>query len=145
MIHIPYKGGAPVAQAVASGEVPIALVSNTSGMAAVRSGRARAIAVLGDKRMAELPDVPVISEILPGIDRPADWLGFYGPGGMSASLASRLHAEILKALNAPDVVKGLHAAGMEVFGNSPDEFAALIKHDIEVYRRMVPVAGIKPE
>jgi tripartite-type tricarboxylate transporter receptor subunit TctC len=145
MVHVPYKGGAPVAQAVASGEVPIALLSNTSGMAAVRSGRARAIAVLGGKRIAELPGVPIIAEFLPGVERPADWLGFYGPGGMSPALLARVHAEILKGLQVPEVVRGLHAAGMEVFGNAPEEFAVLIKRDIELYRKMVPIAGIKPE
>lgn len=145
MVHVPYKGGAPVARAVAAGEVPVVLLSNTSGMAAVRSGKAKALAVLGDKRLADFPGVPTISEFLPGVERPADWLGFYGPGGMSAPLLARLHAEIIKALNSPEVVKGLHAAGMEVFGNTPQEFAALIKRGIELYRKMVPLAGIKPE
>jgi len=145
MVHVPYKGGAPVAQAVASGEVPLVLLSNTSGMAVVRSGKARAIAVLGDKRLLELPDVPTVSEFLPGVERPADWLGFYGPGGMSPALLARLHAEILKGLHVPGVVKGLHAGGMEVLGTSPEEFAALIRRDIELYRKMVPIVGIKPE
>jgi tripartite-type tricarboxylate transporter receptor subunit TctC len=145
MVHVPYKGGAPVAQAIASGEVPVALLSNTSGMAAVRSGRAKAIAILGDKRLAELPNVPPISEFLPGAERPAEWLGFYGPGRMSAPILARVHAEIIRALNSPDVVRGLNAAGMEVFGNTPQEFAALIQRGIELYRKMVPIAGIKPE
>lgn len=145
MVHVPYKGGAPVAQAVASGEVQVALLSNTSGMAPVRAGKARAIAVLGDKRIAELPDVPIIAESLPGVERSADWLGFYGPAGLNHAVLDRLHAEIIKALNDPQVVAGLHAAGMEVFGNTPEEFAALIKRDIELYRKMVPIAGIKPE
>ena len=121
----------------------MALLSNNSGMAAVRSGKAKAVAILGDRRVAELPNVPVIAEFLPGVERPADWLGFYGPAAMSPSLLARVHREIVAALNAPDVVKGLHAGGMEVFGNTPDEFAALIRRDIELYRRMVPIVGIK--
>ncbi len=145
MVHVPYKGGAPVAQAVAAGEVPVALLSKTSGMAPVRSGKAKAIAVLGDKRLAELPDVPIIAEFLPGVERSADWLGFYGPAGLSAPVLQRVHAEIIKALGDAQVIKGLHAAGMEVFGDTPEEFAALIKHDIELYRKMVPIAGIRPE
>ncbi len=143
MVHVPYKGGAQAAQAVAAGEVPVALLSNNSGMAAVRTGRARAVAILGEKRVAELPNVPAIAEALPGVERPADWLGFYGPAGMNASLLARVHAEIVKALNAPDVIKGLSAGGMEVFGNMPEEFAALMKRDLELYRRMVPLVGIQ--
>ena len=145
MLHVPYKGGAQAAQAVASGEVQVALLSNNSGMAAVRSGKAKAVAILGDRRVAELPNVPVIAEFLPGVERPADWLGFYGPAAMSPSLLARVHREIVAALNAPDVVKGLHAGGMEVFGNTPDEFTALIRRDIALYRRMVPIVGIKLE
>jgi tripartite-type tricarboxylate transporter receptor subunit TctC len=145
MVHVPYKGGAQAAQAVASGEVQIALLSTNSGMAAVRSGKAKAIAILGDKRAAEMPDVPAIAEFLPGVERPADWLGFYGPSGMNPALLARVHAEIVKGLNAPEVVKGLHAGGMEVFGNTPEEFAALMRRDIALYRKMVPIAGIKLE
>jgi tripartite-type tricarboxylate transporter receptor subunit TctC len=145
MVHVPYKGGAQAAQAVASGEVQVGLLSNSSGMTAVRTGKARAIAILGDKRMAELPDVPAIAESLPGVERPADWLGFYGPAGMPTGLLARVHGEIVKALNAPEVVKALRAAGMEVFGNTPEEFSALMRRDIALYRKMVPIAGIKLE
>jgi len=145
MVHVPYKGGAQAAQAVASGEVQVALLSNTSGMAAVRSGKARPLAILGDKRASELPEVPAIAEFLPGVERPADWLGFFGPAGMNSALLERVHSEIVKALNAPEVVKSLHAAGMEVFGNAPEEFAGLMKRNIALYRKMVPIAGIKLE
>jgi tripartite-type tricarboxylate transporter receptor subunit TctC len=145
MVHVPYKGGAQAAQAVASGEVQVALLSNTSGMTAVRTGKARPIAILGDKRMADLPDVPAIAESLPGVERPADWLGFYGPAAMTPALLARVHAEIVKALKASDVVKALRTAGMEVFANTPEEFAALMRRDIALYRKMVPIAGIRLE
>ena len=145
MQHVPYKGGAQAAQAVASGEVQVALLSNNSGMAAVRSGKAKAVAILADRRVSELPNVPVIAEFLPGVERPADWLGFYGPAGLPPSLLARVHREIVAALNAPEVVKGLSAGGMEVFGNTPEEFTALIRRDIALYRKMVPIVGIKLE
>jgi tripartite-type tricarboxylate transporter receptor subunit TctC len=145
MVHVPYKGGAGASQSIASGEVQVALLSNTSGMAAMRSGKARAIATLGDTRAADMPDVPAISEFLPGVERPGDWLGFFGPPGLSPSLLARLHSEFVKALNAPDVVKGLNAGGMHVFGNTPDEFADLMKRNMELYRKLVPLVGIPLE
>jgi len=145
MTHIPYKGGAPVAQAITSGEVPVALVSNTSGVATIKSGRVTAVAVLGDKRLREIPEVPVISELIANVERPGDWLGFYGPAGLPAPLLGRLHSEIVKAVNLPDVLAGVQAAGMEVFANSPAEFKSIILRDIELYRKMVPLLGIKPE
>jgi tripartite-type tricarboxylate transporter receptor subunit TctC len=145
MEHVPYKGGAQAAQAVASGEVQVALLSNSSGMAAVRSGKARAIAIIADKRHEQFPDVPTISQLLPGVQRPADWLGVYGPAGLSPALLARLHGEIVKALHDPEVVTRLKAAGMDAFGNTPQEFAALIRRDMELYRKMVPLVGIKPD
>ena len=101
--------------------------------------------MLGGKRLGDLPGVPTIGELLPGVERPADWLGFYGPAGLGAPLVERIHAEMVTALKSPRVVTGLRAAGMEVFGNRPEEFAAIIRRDIELYRRIVPIAGIKPE
>lgn len=145
MEHIPYKGGVPVAQAITSGEVPVALVSNTSGVTTIKTGRVTAVAVLGDKRLREIPEVPIISEVIANVERPGDWLGFYGPAGLPAPLLGRLHAEIVKAVNLPDVVVGLQAAGMEVLANSPEEFKGMILRDIELYRKMVPLLGIKPE
>ena len=145
MVHVPYKGGAPVTQAIASGEVPLVLVSNTSGIASVKSGKALAVAVLSDKRLPELPDAPLIGDLIPGVERPGDWLGVYGPGGLPAPILARVHAEIAAALKAPEVVTGLHNTGMEPLGNTPEQFAAMLRRDIELYRKMVPIAGIKPE
>ena len=145
MVHIPYKGGVPVAQAITSGEVPVALVSNTSGVSTVKTGKVTAIAVLGDKRLRDIPDVPIISELIANVERPGDWLGFFGPAGLPAPILARLHAEIVKAVNLPDVIAGLQAAGMEVFADSPEDFRRIILRDIELYRKMVPLLGIQPE
>ena len=145
MVHIPYKGGVPVAQAITSGEVPVALVSNTSGVSTIKTGKVTAIAVLGDKRLREIPEVPIISELIANVERPGDWLGFFGPAGLPAPILSRLHAEIVKAVNLPDVVVGLQAAGMEVFADSPEDFRRIVLRDIELYRKMVPLLGIQPE
>ena len=145
MVHVPYKGGAPVAQAIASGEVPMVLLSNTSGITAVKSGKALPIAVLSDKRLPELPDAPLIGDLMPGVERPGDWLGIYAPGGLPVPILSRMHGEIVAALHLTDVVTGLRNTGMEPVGNTPEQFAAMVRRDIELYRKMVPIAGIKPE
>jgi len=120
-------------------------VSNTSGVSTVKTGKVTAIAVLGDKRLREIPDVPIMSELIANVERPGDWLGFFGPAGLPAPILSRLHAEIVKAVNLPDVVVGLQAAGMEVFADSPEDFRRIVLRDIELYRKMVPLLGIQPE
>ena len=145
IFHVPYKGGVPVAQAIVSGEVPIALVSNTSGMSTVKTGRVTAVAILGDKRLREFPDTPIISDLIANVDRPGDWLGFYGPAGLPAPILARMYAEIVKAVNLPEVLIGLQAAGMEVYANSPEDFKKQLLREIELYRKMVPLLGLKPE
>ncbi|MFM9968302.1 MAG: Bug family tripartite tricarboxylate transporter substrate binding protein [Burkholderiales bacterium] len=145
MLHIPYKGGAPVAQAITSGEIPVALVSNTSGVTTIKSGRVTAVAVLGDKRLREIPDVPVIGDFVANVERPGDWLGFYGPAGLPPAILDRLYREIMHAVRLPEVGLGLAAAGMEIYGNTPEEFRTQILREIELYRKLVPILGIKPE
>jgi tripartite-type tricarboxylate transporter receptor subunit TctC len=145
MVHVPYKGGAPVARAIMSGEIPLAFLSNTSSMTPLRTGKVKAIVVLGSKRDKAHPDVPAITEFLPDFDRLTDWLGFYGPGGMAKPLVQRIHGEIIKALHSPDVEAKLQASGMEVWGTTPEEFAQVIRRDTALYRKMVPIVGIKPQ
>ena len=103
------------------------------------------MAILGDKRLREFPDTPIISDLIANVDRPGDWLGFYGPAGLPAPILGRMYAEIVKAVNLPEVLIGLQAAGMEVYANSPEDFKKQLLREIELYRKMVPLLGLKPE
>ena len=123
----------------------MAIISNTSAMSALNSGKVRALAALEPKRVKELPNVPTMAEFVPGFQRPLDWIGFLGPAGLPQPIVGRLHAEILKALNAPDTLAKLASGGLEVFGSSPAEFDAMIKRETEFYRKGLQAAGIKPE
>jgi tripartite-type tricarboxylate transporter receptor subunit TctC len=86
-----------------------------------------------------------MGESLPGYAMPRSWLGFFGPAGLPAPIVKRLNTELLKALHAPDIRAKLEAAGMPVIGTSAEEFAAVVKDDIEMYRKIATAAGIKPE
>ena len=76
---------------------------------------------------------------------PGSWRGFFAPAGLPAPIVKRLNAELLKALHAPDIRAKLEAAGMPVAGTSAEEFAAVVKNDIEMYGKIAVAAGIKPE
>ena len=144
-VHIPYKGGAPTQQALIAGEVPVAIFSNTSATAGLKAGKIKALAVLDRRRLKDWPDVPSINDFLPTFEKPGEWLGFYGPAKLPEAIVGRLRAEIIAALKLPDIEAKLAAVGMEVFGNTSLEFAALIKRDSDLNRKLLAAAGVKPE
>jgi tripartite-type tricarboxylate transporter receptor subunit TctC len=111
----------------------------------MRGGKIRVIGVVERKRQESTPEVPTIGESIPGYVMPSSWLGFFGPAGLPEPIVKRLNDEILKAIHAPDVRAKLEAAGMPVTGTSPEEFARMVKDDIETFRRIVQASGIKPE
>jgi tripartite-type tricarboxylate transporter receptor subunit TctC len=145
MVHIPYKGGGPIMQAIVSGEVPIAIFSNTSATPALKSGKIKALVVVDNKRLKAWPNVPAITEFLPGFDKPGEWIAFYGPAKLPEPIIDRLHFEIVNALKIPDVIEKLDAVGMLPLGNTPREFAAVIKHDAALNGKLFQAAGVKPE
>ncbi len=144
--HVPYKGGNPTVNDAVAGQIPIAILTSATIMPHVRSGKLRALALLEGKRSRDVPGVPTINEVLPGYAVPELWFGAIGPAGMPRPIVERLNAEFGGALRAPDVRARLEALGFEVTGNnSPDQFAATINSDVEIIRKIVTAAGIKPE
>ncbi|MSQ52863.1 MAG: tripartite tricarboxylate transporter substrate binding protein [Betaproteobacteria bacterium] len=144
-VHIPYKGGAPTQQALIAGEVPVAIFSNTSATPGLKAGKIKALAVLSQKRLKDWPEVPSINDFLPAFEKPGEWLGFYGPAKLPEAIVARLRTEIIAALNQPEIVQKLGAVGMEVLGNTPQEFAAMMWRDFEMNGKLLAATGVKPE
>ena len=145
ILHVPYKGSAPAITALAAGEVTLAFNGTSESVALARAGKIKILAVAESKRYVHLPDVPALAEVLPNYERPPGWFGFFGPAGMQPPVVSRLNSEIVKALNTPDVHGKLDQIGLTVIGNTPTEFAALLKRSIELYSQAAKLAGVKPE
>ena len=143
MLHIGYRGGGPAVTDLLSGQVPAGVASLTSVTPYVKSGRTRVIAILDDRRYADLPDVPTGIESFPGFEAKASWVGMFGPAGMPAEIAARLNAELRKALGEPDVRKRLEANGFEIIGSSPAEFRTLLESDLALWSRIASVRSIK--
>jgi tripartite-type tricarboxylate transporter receptor subunit TctC len=143
--HVPYRGVAPAMQDVVSGHIPMVFISVSNAVAAMQSGRVKILAVLEPTRYSKLPDVRSMSEIIPAFQKPSSWFGFLGPPGLPREIVTRLNAEMVKALRAPDVVAKLEDNGMAVIGGTPDEFAALMKDGIARYGAIIKSAGIQPE
>ena len=145
ILHVPYKGSAPAIMALASGEVTLSFNGTSESVALANAGKIKILAVAEPKRYVHLPDVPALGEVLQGYERPPGWYGFFGPPGMQKAVLSRLNSEIVKALNSKDVFEKMDQIGLTVIGNTPEEFAALLKRSIELYGQAAKLAGVKPE
>jgi tripartite-type tricarboxylate transporter receptor subunit TctC len=139
LTHVPYRGGAPAAQATMTGEVD-ATIAGGAGTTLAAAGRLRPLAVTGATRMAQFPDVPTIAETYPGFEV-TQWYGMFAPAGTPAPVLARVRAEVNKALQHPDVVKKLQGAIVTPWVISPDEFAKYIKADHERYGKVVKQIG----
>jgi tripartite-type tricarboxylate transporter receptor subunit TctC len=111
----------------------------------IRSGKLRALGVSGLQRVGALPDVPTLDEAgLPGFDATL-WLGIFAPAKTPASLVSRINKEIATAVASAEVKDALQAQGVEATSNTPDQFAAYVKSELEKWKKAGEAAGIKPE
>ena len=140
MLHIPMT--TPALNAVYSGETDLTMTPYTTGVPAAKSGKARALGVTLGKRLDSLPDVPAIGEVVPGYVGDA-WHGIFVPAGTPLAIADELAADFAKVLAVPDVRNKLIDIGLEPVGNSPAEFAAIVRSDYEKWGQVIRKANIK--
>lgn len=145
IVHLPYKGTAGQLAAVVGGESQITFVSLPAALPQVKSGRVRALAVGSARRSPVLPDLPTVAEAgLPGFESDL-WWGVFAPAGTPRTVITNLNAELVKVLQMKDVRERLSAMGAEPVGNTPEEFAVVIKADILKWAKVVRAAGVQLE
>jgi tripartite-type tricarboxylate transporter receptor subunit TctC len=144
-VHVPYKGGPPVLTDLVAGEIQVGFSVLATTAPFVASGRARLLAVNGTKRYHVIPDVPTVSEELPGYEPPPTWAGYFGPASMPPAIVTRLHDEIVRALESPAVRTKAEEIGFPIATSTPEELNAAIRRDVETTARIVKAIGIKPE
>jgi tripartite-type tricarboxylate transporter receptor subunit TctC len=145
MIHIPYKGTGPALTDTMAGQVQILFGSVGVTIPQLNSGRLRAIAVTTLKRIAALPDVPTIDESGVKGYSVVLWHGLIGPKGLPRPIVDRVNGDLNKALQTKEMQDRLAGDGVSAAGGTPEQFAALIKKDIDVWRAVVKKAGVKAE
>jgi tripartite-type tricarboxylate transporter receptor subunit TctC len=145
-IHVPYKGSAPAMTDLIGGQVSYAIETVASVVGHVKSGRVKVYGVTTAKRTAAMPDVPPLAEAadIPGYDVAA-WIGYHAPAGTPREIVMRLSAEIQKAMQAPDMKDRYIALGLDQASNTPDEFAAMMRSELDRYATIIKNAGIKIE
>lgn len=143
LTHIPYKGGAgAAAAALVAGEVSVAFVSLASVMPFVRNGRLKILGVSAPKRVAALPDVPVMPELGYKDMKTGSWQGVYVPTETSRAVVSRLYTAVTRTMMDPDIVKRINDNGSEVvLSQSPAEFAVFMKEQTERFAAVVKQIG----
>jgi len=143
VVHIPYAGAGPALRDTVGGQVPIIFDNLPSAMPHIKDKRLIALAVAAPERVAELPDVPTFKELgLEPVNRPALY-GIWAPKGLPAPLVDQLNAAVRKVLQDPAVIKRIEASGSRVIANSPAEFAAQLKAEYEVYKKVVDAQKLK--
>ncbi len=148
MTHIPYRGGGQALADLIGGQIPLMFAAAAASQAHVKAGTAIGLATTGAKRLAILPDVPTVRESgIKGLEQfeAYSWVGLLGPKAMPPAVVNKYHAATLKVLADPALRARLEAIGAIPVGNSPAEFAAQMKADIERWTELVKAAGIKPE
>ena len=146
MLHIPYKGIAPSSAALVAGEVQVTVGSPAATGAMVKAGRMRAIAITSPARMPRFPDVPTSSEAGFPYVKAIIWFGMFAPGGTDAKLIERINLDATTIAKRPDFIeKHIEALSLELVANTPAEFAAAIRADVENIGEMVRAAGVQPE
>jgi tripartite-type tricarboxylate transporter receptor subunit TctC len=145
MTHVAYKGGAPAALALISGEVQAGFNTAPVAVPHIRSGRMRALAVTSAKRNPALPDVPTVAESgVKGYDM-INWYGAVMPTGTPAAAINRLNTDINKALQLPDVRQRLASLGADPLGGTAKSFGDYIKSEIEKYTKVVRDGGLRQQ
>jgi tripartite-type tricarboxylate transporter receptor subunit TctC len=143
--HIPYKGVAPAIPDLLGGRVTMMFSPIVVVLPVVREGKLRALAVTSLRRFSAAPELPTIAESgYPGFEI-TGWLGLLAPARTPATIVGKLQLETVKALALPDLRAKLADLGMEGIGNSPDEFAAVIKSGIPKWAKVIKESGIKPD
>ncbi len=141
MVHIPYKGGGPALTANISGEVPLQFTTLVTATSAIQAGSLKALAVSSSSRLTTFPNLPTISESVPGFEV-TSWNGIVAPAGTPKEIVTRLNAEVSKVLFTPDVRETLIKLGADPTASTPEEFANIIKTDIAKYDKLIKDSGI---
>jgi tripartite-type tricarboxylate transporter receptor subunit TctC len=143
--HVPYKGTGPALTDLAAGQVQFQFSMVLAVTPLVQAGRLRMIGIAARQRLADLPQIPTVSESgVPGYEVSV-WYGVWTGSGVPREIVTRLHAEFARALAIPAVRQRLSPGGAQLGGNKPEEFAAFVRGEVAKWAKVVKAAGLTPE
>ncbi len=140
--HVPYKGAGPAMVDILANRIQVFVGSVTGTQAQIRAGKVRAIATGHQKRVASFPDVPTVSEFIPGFTNNG-WYGVVAPAGTPEAIVDKLNAEMKRALANAEFVKQVETLGMEPHGSTPQELLEWTRSELARWTKVVTDAGVK--
>ena len=136
VVHIPYKGTALAIPDLVSGKVDVLFDSLPTGLPHVKDGRLRALGVTSAKRTPLAPDLPPISDVLPGYES-TTWFGLFGPKGLPADVVTRVNTAANQVLKDPEVIDKLTRLGIEPVGGTPAQFTAMLNTELAKWKKII--------
>ncbi len=144
MVHVPYRGSAPMMTDLVSGQVHLAFDNMPTALAQAKAGRLRALAVTTPERWSLEPDIPTVGEALPGYQI-VSWQGMFAPDGTDPEIVKTLSDNIQKIMSRPDIVQRLRELGTNAKASSSDDFAQFVRDETEKWARVVKSAGVEAQ
>ena len=145
MQAVPYRGGAPVAAAIASGEVPLGMLDTAAIMPMIANGQVIPIGITEPERVRSMPNIPTLREAgVPNFST-SSWLAMFAPRGTPDDRIAKLNAEITKIVAMPDAREVLLAAGLEPAPGGPDEMHRIIAAEYAMWGQLIAATGLKAE
>jgi tripartite-type tricarboxylate transporter receptor subunit TctC len=144
IVHVPYKGGAPALTDLLGGQVDMMFTEISGVLPHIRSGKLRALAVGSEKRASSLPNVPAMSEVIPGFVS-MSWQGMVAPAGTSPAIANQVSAAVSEALRQPDVAKRIADSSLDAIGSTPAELAKFMAQERERWGKVIRATGAKAQ
>jgi len=144
-VHVPYKAGPPVVTDLITGQIQVGFVILGTLGGYVNAGKVKVIGTNMTQRVAQFPQIPTVSEQLPGYEPPPTWLSYFGPAGLPQPIVQRLYTEIMKIMHLPETRAKLEATGFVVSTGSAEDVVNMIRRDMIFIGKAVKAAGIQPE
>jgi len=144
MVHVPYRSSGQVTQDLLSGQIQITFDNITIAWPHVQAGKIRALATATPKRLAVAPDLPALSEFIPGYDA-SSWHGFFAPSGVPKEIVAKLSSETQAIMREPPVIEQLKKLGVDPVGSSQEQFAAHIASETKRWAEVAQKANVKIE
>ena len=145
IVHVPYKGIAPAVADLGEGRVEVGLAGYSNFRPLLAANKVRLLAVLEPRRYPRLPDLPALEELLPAFRKAPSWIGMLAPARLPKPILDRLHAAAVGAVKSPELQKYFDENSNLAIANTPEEFAAQMRADMDLTARLVKAIGIQPE
>jgi tripartite-type tricarboxylate transporter receptor subunit TctC len=141
MVHVPYKGGAPVVADLLGGQIQLAFQGLLQVLPHHRTGRLRVIGIGHPQRLKSAPDIPAIAETIPGFYN-TGWWGIVAPAGTPRPIVDKLNAIMVKAIATPEMIQRFEVNGLEVASSTPEGYREIIRNDLQMWKKLIREAKI---